>query len=346
MGRSLSYGVGPSDEGCRLDALMAERGLYSSRSVAAHAIERGAVFVNGQTVAKKHAVVAGDTVVYDVEDEAAPTALVGQPIDLDVRFEDESLLVLSKQVGLVCHPSVDHFDGTLVNALIYHCGAANLCDVQGDRDRLGIVHRLDRDTSGLMLAAKTDEVGRALMEAIRARVVDRRYLALVHGVIVHDTGMVDAPIARAEKDRTRMAIRDAPSARDAVTTFRVLERFEAGSHDEGFTLIDCKLFTGRTHQIRVHMEYAKHPLVGDPTYTSGAPKSPIASLGLQRQFLHSFQIAFTHPVTGEELHFVDHLPDDLQRSLDGLASRSIGRTAAGNKVFSLLEGAARPEVQD
>lgn len=346
MGRSLSYGVGSSDEGCRLDSLMAERGLYASRSVAAHAIEDGAVFVNGRTVPKKYAVVAGDTVVYEVPDEAVPTALVGQPIDLDVRFEDESLLVLSKQVGLVCHPSADHFDGTLVNALIYHCGAANLCDVQGDCDRLGIVHRLDRDTSGLMLAAKTDEVGHALMEAIRARVVDRRYLALVHGIIVHDTGMVDAPIARAERDRTRMAIRDTPSARDAITTFRVLERFEAGAQDEGFTLIDCKLFTGRTHQIRVHMEYAKHPLVGDQTYTSGAPKSPIASLGLQRQFLHSFQISFTHPVTGEDLHFVDNVPRDLQGALDGLASRSTGRTAAGDEVFSLLGEAARLGLQE
>lgn len=325
------------DAGTRVDAYLAASSCYPSRSAAARAVDEGRVLVNGEPVAKKHAVAAGDAVVYEVEEEVAPTPLRGQPIDLDIRFEDEHLIVLSKQIGLVCHPSADHDDGTLVNALIYHCGIENLCDVQGERDRLGIVHRLDRDTSGLMLAAKDDETGYALMEDIRSRMVDRRYLALVHGSIAHDTGMVDAPIARGEKDRTRMAIRDVLSARDAVTTFRVLERFEAAGRDDGYTLIDCKLFTGRTHQIRVHMEYAKHPLVGDPLYVSGAPKDASANLGLDRQFLHSFQIAFTHPATGEDLHFADALPEDLQMALDRLSSRSMGRTMAGEEVFELLE---------
>lgn len=344
MTRSLCHIVASSDAGERLDALMAERGLYPSRSAAARAIDEGAVFVNGANVPKKHAVTAGDTIVYEVSEEAPAHALEGQPIDLDIRFEDEHLIVLSKQVGLVCHPSVDHYDGTLVNALIHHCGAGNLCNVQGDDDRLGIVHRLDRDTSGLMLTAKTDEAGYALMEDIRARAVDRRYLALVHGVIMHDTGMIDAPIARAEKERTRMAIRDTPSSRDAVTTFRVLERFEHGSRDDGYTLIDCKLFTGRTHQIRVHMEYAKHPLVGDPVYRSGAPSAPDADLGLHRQFLHSFRLDFAHPATGEELSFADALPTDLQVVLDGLADRSEGRTEAGDEVFELLRDAPKPRL--
>ncbi|MFQ8868254.1 MAG: RluA family pseudouridine synthase, partial [Eggerthella lenta] len=262
MSRMLSYVAAPDDAGQRLDALLAARGLYPSRSAAARAVDDGLVFVNGAEVAKKHPVAPGDTIVYQVEEPVEPGPLRGQPIDLDIRFEDEDLIVLSKQVGLVCHPSVDHDDGTLVNALIYHCGAENLCNVQGEDDRLGIVHRLDRDTSGLMLAAKNDETGYALMSDIRDRAVDRRYLALVHGVIAHDTGMIDAPIARAEKERTRMAVRDTPSAREAITTFRVLERFEHGGRDDGYTLIDCKLFTGRTHQIRVHLEYAKHPLVG------------------------------------------------------------------------------------
>lgn len=344
MARSLCHIVSAGDEGRRIDALLADRGLYGSRSAAARAVEAGKVFVNGQTVAKKHVVAAGDTVVYEVEDAPARTPLGGQPIDLDIRFEDDHLLVLSKQAGLVCHPSVDHDDGTLVNALIHHCGAQNLCSVQGEDDRLGIVHRLDRDTSGLMLAAKTDEAGYALMEDIRARAVDRRYLALVHGVIPHDTGMVDAPIARAEKERTRMAVRDVPSARDAVTTFRVLERFEHGPRDDGYTLIDCKLFTGRTHQIRVHMEYAKHPLAGEPVYRSRAPKDPTADLGLERQFLHSFQLAFTHPATGEELSFADNLPADLQAALDSLADRSRGRTEAGREVFELLRDAPHPRL--
>ncbi len=345
MARSLLHIVAPADAGVRIDALMAERELYPSRSAAARAIEDGLVFVNGAAVAKKHAVSAGDTIVYEVLEEAPVAKLIGEPIELDIRFEDEHLLVLSKQVGLVCHPSVDHYDGTLVNALIYHCGAGNLCNVQGEDDRLGIVHRLDRDTSGLMLAAKEDETGYALMEDIRARAIDRRYLALVHGIIVHDTGMVDAPIARAEKERTRMAIRDTPSSRDAVTTFRVLERFEHGPRDEGYTLIDCKLFTGRTHQIRVHMEYTRHPLAGDPVYRSSAPSAPEADLGLDRQFLHSFRLDFTHPVTGEELSFADNLPTDLQRALDSLADRSRGRTEAGEEVFKLLERAPRPSVK-
>lgn len=344
MSRMLSYAAAAEDAGQRLDALMAARGLYPSRSVAARAADEGLVFVNGAAVAKKHLVAAGDTIVYQVEEAVEAGPLSGQPIDLDIRYEDDALIVLSKQVGLVCHPSVDHDDGTLVNALIYHCGAEHLCNVQGEDDRLGIVHRLDRDTSGLMLAAKTDEAGYALMSGIRDRAVDRRYLALVHGVIAHDTGMIDAPIARAEKERTRMAVRDTQSARESITTFRVLERFEHGSRDDGYTLIDCKLFTGRTHQIRVHLEYAKHPLVGDPVYTSGAPSAPAADLGLDRQFLHSFQLAFEHPVTGESLRFADNLPADLQGALDGLSARSAGRTTAGEEVFSLLEDAPRPTL--
>lgn len=336
MTRMLSHIVGSAEAGQRLDAVLAAHAFYPSRSAAARAVEDGLVFVNGASVPKKHAVSAGDTLVYQVEESVEPGPVTGQPIDLDIRFEDESLIVLSKQVGLVCHPSVDHDDGTLVNALIYHCGIDNLCNVQGEDDRLGIVHRLDRDTSGLMLAAKTDEVGYALMADIRDRAVDRRYLALVHGIIAHDTGMIDAPIARSQNERTRMAVRDTPSARESVTTFRVLERFEPRGRDDGYTLVDCKLFTGRTHQIRVHMEYAKHPLVGDPVYTSGSPKDVAADLGLDRQFLHSFQVSFTHPVTGDDLHFVDSLPEDLQDALDSLADRSEGRTTAGDEVFELL----------
>ena len=144
MSRMLSYVAAPDDAGQRLDALLAARGLYPSRSAAARAVDDGLVFVNGAEVAKKHPVAPGDTIVYQVEEPVEPGPLRGQPIDLDIRFEDEDLIVLSKQVGLVCHPSVDHHDGTLVNALIYHCGAENLCNVQGEDDRLGIVHRLDR----------------------------------------------------------------------------------------------------------------------------------------------------------------------------------------------------------
>lgn len=345
MARMLSYSATALDAGERLDSLLAARACFASRSAAARAIESGNVFVNGANVVKKYAVAAGDVIVYQEEEEVEAGPVTGQPIDLDIRFEDDDLIVLSKQIGLVCHPSVDHADGTLVNALIYHCGADHLCNVQGEDDRLGIVHRLDRDTSGLMLAAKTDAAGYALMEDIRDRAVDRHYLALVHGVIAPDTGMIDAPIARSANERTRMAVRDVPSARDAVTTFRVLERFEPRQHDDGYTLIDCKLFTGRTHQIRVHMQYAKHPLVGDPVYTANGPKDARAQLGLKRQFLHSFRIRFIHPETSEELEFADNLPRDLDEVLRSLGDRSRGMTDAGREVAALLADAPRPSVE-
>lgn len=345
MSRSVCHVATAADAGCRLDALLSERALYASRSAAVRAIEEGRVLVGGQAAAKKHKVCAGEAIVCELDEEPEQLPVYGQPIDLDIRYEDEDVIVLSKQVGLVCHPSVDHADGTLVNALIFHCGAEHLCNVQGEDDRLGIVHRLDRDTSGLMLAAKTDEAGRALMDDIRARAVDRRYLALVHGVMAHDTGMVDAPIARAASERTRMAVHDVPSAREAVTTFRVLERFEHAKRDDGFTLIECKLFTGRTHQIRVHMQYTRHPIVGDPVYVAGGPHDPEAQLGLRRQFLHSFRIGFTHPVTGAELSFADNVPRDLAEALDGLAPRSMGRTPAGEEVAALMARSPAPSIE-
>ena len=320
---SRCYVATAQDEGMRLDALMGERDLYPSRSAAAHAIDDGKVLVAGKPATKKSKVHAGVAIVYEVEEQVIDTPLVGEPIDLDIRYEDDDMIVLSKQAGLICHPSDDHRDGTLVNALIYRYGADNLCNVQGEKDRLGIVHRLDMDTTGLMMAAKTDVAGEALMAAIQDHVVDRRYKALVHGVISLEKGMIDAPIARHAKDRTRMAIRDCDSAREAITTFTVLERFEPGPKDNGYTLIDCKLFTGRTHQIRVHMEYAKHPLVGDPLYTHSMPKAESANLGLKRQFLHSFMLTLDHPITGVEMHFEDDLPDDLQAVLDTIVDRKM-----------------------
>ncbi len=344
MGVLKSYTAKPEDAGQRIDAVLAGHGLYPSRSAAARAVEAGAVFVNGATVAKKHALAAGDTVVYELEEPPAAGPVRAQNIPLDVRYEDDDLLVISKQAGLVCHPSIDHADGTLVNALVHHCGADHLCNVQGEDDRPGIVHRLDRDTTGLMLAAKNDATGLALMADIHDRAVDRRYLVLVHGVIPHDTGMIDAPIARAVNERTRMAVRECPSARDALTTFQVLERFEHGPRDNGYTLIDCKLFTGRTHQIRVHMQYTRHPLVGDPVYNAGGPKDADANFDLDRQFLHSFQVRFTQPLTGQELFFADNLTDDLQAVLDALAPRSMGRTQAGDEVAALLADAPHPSA--
>ena len=345
MATSRCYVAGLDDEGMRLDTLMAARGLYESRSAAAKAVEGGLVLIGGNPVSKKRIVHAGDAIVYELPAEAIETPLRGEPIDLDIRYEDDDIIVLSKQVGLVCHPSGDHLDGTLVNALIYHCGVENLCNVQGEADRLGIVHRLDMDTTGLMLVAKTDFAGQALMEAIQDRAVDRRYLALVHGIIAPDTGLIDAPIARHAKDRTRMAVRECDSARDAVSTFTVLERFEAARKDDGYTLVECKLFTGRTHQIRVHMEYTRHPVVGDPLYTANAPKAETANLGLRRQFLHSYRVAFDHPTTAERIELADNVPRDLEEVLDSIAFRSMGKTEAGRAIADMLARAPHPCIE-
>lgn len=303
--------------GMRLDAFMAAEGLYPTRSAAAKCIADGYAALNGKIARKSATVSAGDVLEYETFEDPHAPALEAVEIPLDVRYEDEYLLVISKQAGLVCHPADGHYGDTLVNALIAHCGREHLCDVQGEQDRLGIVHRLDKDTSGLMLCAKTNEVGLALMEDIRTRDVDRHYLALVQGWIPLETGLVDAPIARGDRDRMRMKVSDRENARPSITTFEVKRRFEPGRNDDGYTLIDCKLYTGRTHQIRVHMEYIKHPCVGDPVY--GWQKRD--NLGLDRQFLHSYKLAFTHPVTGERLEFEDTLPDDLQRVVDELDAR-------------------------
>lgn len=332
MARSVCHVASASDDGKRLDVVLAENGIYKSRSNAQKMIEGGQVLCNTLLANKKQAVCTGDVIICNVEDGSNPKALMGEPIDLDIRFEDDDLIVLSKQAGLICHPTDDCRAGTLVNALIYRYGAQNLCNVQGEDDRLGIVHRLDADTSGLMLAAKTDIAGQMLMDDIRLRNVDRRYLALVHGVIQPDTGMIDAPIGRNPSDRKAMAVSDADSARDAITTFSVIERFEPAPDDMGYTLVECKLYTGRTHQIRVHMQYIRHPIVGDPVYTSHSPKSPRSALGLERQFLHSYKIGFDHPITLERIEFTDTLPDDLSEALDSIQGRSLGRTGFGKEI--------------
>ena len=207
--------------------------------------------------------------------------------------------------------------------------ADQLGTVQGE-DRPGIVHRLDKDTTGLMMVAKNDHAQAALGEMIKIRAVDRRYLALVHGYVAPDSGLVDAPLARDPRDRLKMAVVDNASSKQAVTTFRVLERFMAGTHDDGYTLIECKLYTGRTHQIRVHMASIDHAVVGDQLYGAQRLKS---DRHLTRQFLHSYLLELDHPMTEEHLRIVDPLPDDLARVLNEIEPDSMGRTEAGDEVL-------------
>lgn len=320
------------DDGERLDAFLGSLSVIQSRSAAVKLIEKGKVMVNDKlATSKKYLLEEGDRIEIAVP-KPETAVLVPDPIPLDIRYEDEYLIVLSKQAGLVCHPSTGHPRGTLANALVAHCGIHNLGMLQGE-DRPGIVHRLDRDTTGLMLAAKTDEVQKALQDAIKLRTVDRRYLTLVQGYIAPDSGIIDAPIARSERDRTKMAVSQKPNAREALTTFKVLERFEAGRKDNGFTLLECKLYTGRTHQIRVHMAYINHWCVGDPVYFA---KRNNESLGLDRQFLHSYSIGFDHPKTGEEIKLLDPLPWDLEAALESISSRSMGKTEYGKEVAEKL----------
>lgn len=323
----------------RIDSLVGSLGVVPSRSAAAKLIEDGLVAVDGDTVSKKYLVQEGDLITIEVPPPAY-SDLMPEDIPLDIRYEDEYMIVLSKQADLVVHPAHGNWSGTLVNGLIAH--ARELGSLQGE-DRPGIVHRLDKDTTGLMMVAKTDDAQVRLQDDIRLRIIDRRYLALVHGWIAHDTGTIDAPIARDTRDRTRMAVSDRPGSKGAITTFRVLERFEPGRFDEGYTLIECKLYTGRTHQIRVHMEYIDHQIVGDQTYGKARLKS---DQGLQRQFLHSYSLKFDHPITGAHLEFVDGPPEDLQSVLDGLAEFSYGRTAAGEEVFAALEAATETRSEE
>lgn len=332
--KSRTYRADERDERVRIDTLLGELDSLPSRSAAARLLQEGRVLVNGVPVTKKYLVHAGDSIEYPMIEERPRISLSGENIPLDIRYEDDDLIVLSKQADLVCHPSVNHESGTLVNALIAHCGADHLGTLQGS-DRPGIVHRLDKDTTGLMLAAKNDSTQAALQDAIRMRTVDRRYIALVHGYIAPDTGLIDAPIARGVRNRMRMEVSDRVGSRSCVTTFSVLERFEAGSGDQGYTLIECKLYTGRTHQIRVHMESIGHACVGDPLYGNTSSRS---QLGLERQFLHSYSLVFAHPATGEEMRFIDGLPDDLSGVLYRIGPRAIGRTEIGDRVLPLVDG--------
>ncbi|WP_072415601.1 RluA family pseudouridine synthase [Collinsella phocaeensis] len=333
MSLDLHLLVPAEASGDRLDAFLGAQASCPSRSACARLVEAGAVVLNGETcLSKKQQVANGDRISVELPDEPEPGAIVPQAIPLDIRYEDDYLIVLSKQRGLVCHPAHGHVDGTLANALAYHCGLDHLGTVQGE-DRPGIVHRLDRDTSGLMLAAKDDDTQRELQNLIRTRTLDRRYIALVHGYIAMDEGTVNTGIARSTRDRIKMAVSDDPFARQAITTFRVLERFDAGRSDEGYTLVECHLYTGRTHQIRVHMRHIHHPLVGDPLYGKGSPR---ANLELDRQFLHSWRVQFDHPVTGEHVECRDELPWDLAAALDELGGRSLGRTAAGASIIPQL----------
>jgi 23S rRNA pseudouridine1911/1915/1917 synthase len=286
-----------ADAGVRLDAFLAQS--LGSRARAQRLIEVGAVLVDGAVVAKRHLVHAGEVVAVDEDADRPAPGDPGETAEFAVVFEDDHLLVVDKPAGVVVHPARGHWHGTLAQALEGRAAGG------ADAFRAGIVHRLDRDTSGLLVVAKTDAVHAALKDALSRREIVREYLALVEGRPPARAGTIDAPIGRDRRVRTRHST-DTDAARDAVTHF-TLERALPQS-----TLLRVRLETGRTHQIRVHLREIGHPVCGDPEY--GTP----GLYGLERQFLHAEHLAFMHPVTGEPVDLHSPLPADLAAAL-GLA---------------------------
>ncbi|CQR74595.1 Ribosomal large subunit pseudouridine synthase D [Sporomusa ovata DSM 2662] len=294
------------EEGTRLDVLLAGRFRELSRSHLQKLIADGVIIVNGKQVKANYKTQANDAIRVTIP-EAKPVEILAENIPLDVLYEDKDIIVVNKPRGMVVHPAVGNYQGTLVNALLDHC--QDLSGINGEI-RPGIVHRLDKDTSGVMVAAKNDHAHLNLAEQIKTRTASRKYLAIVHGNIAEEQGIINAPLGRHAADRKKMTVTFSNS-KEAITRFRVIERFT------NFTLVECKLQTGRTHQIRVHMQYIGHPVVGDPKY--GPEKKQFAIKG---QALHSAELSLKHPVTGEDMLFFAPLPSDMTDILNRLqASR-------------------------
>ena len=305
-GKELHFSVLSKQDGFRIDLFLQEMAPEYTRSFLQKRIETGDVLVNGKKISKSTKVKAGDSVFFHVlqpvDDTAKPEA-----IPLNIIYEDDDLLVVNKPKGIVVHPAPGNYNGTLVNGLLYHC-QGNLSGINGVV-RPGIVHRIDKDTSGLLVVAKNDRAHQLLAEQIQNHSFTREYEAVVYGHFRQEKGTVDAPIGRSKSDRKRMAVTDEHSRR-AVTHYEVLKEFRDFSH------IRCHLETGRTHQIRVHMAYLGHPLAGDPVY---GPKKVIESL--QGQCLHAKKIGFVHPSTVKYMEFDSTLPEYFIRFLAGLPQK-------------------------
>ena len=299
--------AGAEVAGRRLDEVVAELAGVS-RARAARWAEEGLVEVDARPRPKSHRLRGGERLAWAPPAAPPPGGPVPEDLPLAVRYEDDRLLVVAKPAGLVVHPGPGHPTGTLVNALLGRLGT-RLPAGGGAADRPGIVHRLDKDTSGLLLVAKDDGAHLALSRDLAAHRVERRYLALVQGRLAAETGTVDAPVGRHPRDRRRMAV-VAKGGRRAVTHWRVLETFPA------VQLAEASLETGRTHQVRVHLASLRHPLVGDRTY--GADPVLAARLGVARPFLHAWRLGFRHPTDGHQVELTEPLPDDLQSVLDRL----------------------------
>lgn len=283
----------------RIDKQLGHYFTQFSRSQLQHWVEDGHVLVNDNQVKPKYKLATGD-IVKIMPEEPKKIDLEPENIPLDIVYEDDDVIVVNKPQGMVVHPAPGHPDHTLVNALLYHCP---LSTINGEF-RPGIVHRIDKDTSGLLMVAKNDMAHRSLAAQLKAKSNKREYVALVHGVIKEEVGTIDAPLGRSLKDRKKQAV--VADGRHAVTNFKVLQRFKH------YTLVSCQLETGRTHQIRVHMKYIGHPLAGDPLY---GPRKTLPGVG---QYLHARLLGFKHPRTGKEMVFTTPLPEYFQKMLNHL----------------------------
>ncbi len=303
--------IDDKEDGTRIDLVLSLHFKEMSRSRLANLIEEGYVRLGGVVLtSKKYKVKAGDFIEIEIP-EARELEVEAQNIPLEIVFEDEDVLVVNKPKGMVVHPAAGNFEGTLVNAIMYHCGAS-LSSINGVI-RPGIVHRIDKDTSGLLMVAKNDSAHASLAAQLEVHSITRVYSAIVYNNFSEDEGTVDQPLGRDPKNRLRQAVipmvcgQLAKGSRRAVTHYRVLERFGK------FTFIEARLETGRTHQIRVHMSYIKHPLLGDELY--GPAKNPF---GVSGQMLHAGTLGFVHPRTGEYMEFHAPLPEEFERVLGKL----------------------------
>lgn len=283
--------INEEQKGHRLDKILSLINEEWSRSQVQQWIKSGNVLVNGTSSKANYKCQVGDVIEVTIE-EPEELDVTPEDIPLDIYYEDADVIVVNKPKGMVVHPAPGHTSGTLVNALMHHC--KDLSGINGVM-RPGIVHRIDKDTSGLLMVAKNDMAHEKLVKQLQEKTVTRKYNALVHGVIPHDAGTIDAPIGRDKRDRQSMTVTD-ENSRHAVTHFHVLERFR------DFTFIECQLETGRTHQIRVHMKYIGYPLAGDPKY------GPRKTVDLNGQALHAAVLGFVHPRTEEYLEFEAPLP--------------------------------------
>lgn len=301
--RMRCWVVESGDAGERLDKFVTESTQEDaiSRSQIQQWIKNGDVTVDGSAAKPNYKLSAGETVTLRIPDPVELN-IEPEPIPLDVVYEDADVIVVNKPRGMVVHPAPGHYSGTLVNALLHHC--RDLSGINGVL-RPGIVHRIDKDTSGLLMAAKNDKAHLSLAAQLKAHTVTRKYIAVVHGNVAHDRGTIDAPIGRDPSDRQRFTVTD-KNGKEAVTHFIVLDRIQ------DYTVLELKLETGRTHQIRVHMKYIGHPLVGDPMYgrSKGNP--------IEGQALHAGVLGFAHPADGRYLEFAAELPEDMKHLLDVL----------------------------